>query len=176
MRDPIPFFLAVCFLIVATSAHATFGPLRFSPLAPTSNDTLTVSVETFGCDVFIGGANGFNREIEIVGNVIKVIAPGISNIDFTFCFFPLADFTFNIGTVAAGSYTVELCRRQVATPAIVDLVSTGNILLVQGINTLTPVPSVSIFGVTSLLLLMLTAGVISISRPTNFDGEIHGFY
>ena len=158
------FFLTIFFLVVAASANATFGPLRFSPSAPTSNDTLTVSMETFGCDVFIGGANGFNREIEIVGNVIKVVAPGISNIDFTFCIFPLADFTFNIGTVNAGAYTVELHRRQVATPAIVDLVRTGNIVVAQGINTLTPVPGVSIFGEISLLLLLLIVGLMSISK------------
>ena len=158
------FFLTIFFLVVAASANATFGPLRFSPSAPTSNDTLTVSVQTFGCDVFIGGANGFNREIEIAGNAIKVVAPGISNIDFTFCIFPLADFTFNIGSVPAGIYTVELYRRQVATPAIVELVSSGNIVVVQGVNPLIPVPSNSIFSVTCLLLLMLTAVVVSIRK------------
>ncbi len=158
------FFLAIFFLVVATSAHATFGPLRFSPLSPTTNDTLTVSVETFGCHAFIGGANGFNREIQIVGNVIKITAPGISNSDFVLCFFPRLDFTFNIGNVSAGSYVVELNLRHDLNPTVVELAQTGAISVTQGANNLAPVPSIGITGLLILFSLLIFSGIFGITN------------
>ena len=150
--------------MIAVSAHATFGPLRFAPLAPTTNDTLTVTVETFGCHAFQGGANGFNREVQIVGNVIKITALGISNSDFVLCFFPRGDFTFNIGVVPANSYTVELYLRHLSNPTLVELAQTGNVTVVQGINNLVPVPSSSTNGMLFLLALLLLSGIFGIAK------------
>ena len=159
------FFLAVFFLIVATSAHATFGPLRFLPLAPTTNDTLTVTVETFGCHAFQGGSNGFNREVQIVGNVIKITAVGTSNSDFVLCFFPRGDSTFNIGTVPANSYAVELYLRHILNPTLVELAQTGNVSVTQGVNNMVPVPSVSILSLLLLSFLIIASPIFIRNNP-----------
>ncbi len=158
------FFLAIFFLVVATSAQASFGPLVFSPLTPNSNDSLVVSVETVGCDVFVGGGNPNSVQIQREGSVIKITSLGISYTDPVLCFFPRDTARFTVGPVPAGSYSVELYLRDFELPTLVDLVQTGNLNVTQGQIILKPVPSNSLSGLLFLLFLLFVTGIIGIGK------------
>lgn len=78
----LPFYFLLLFF--SSNAYAIFGPLRFSPTNPTAADVVRMSLQVGGCDTF----RSTDREILVVGNVVKVTAIGISVTDFAQCNFP----------------------------------------------------------------------------------------
>lgn len=154
-------FLAVLFLIVATSAHAIVGPMVFSPTVPNSNDSFTVSVRTGPCEVFGGGGT---PQVQVMGNVIKITSLGISNTEPVLCFFPISIATFTVEPVLVGAYTVELYLRPLSLPTLSELVQTGSVNITQGVIILRPVPISSLYGLVFLLGLLCLTGIIGIGK------------
>lgn len=161
MRDAMRFFLAVLFLIIATTAQATVGPMVFLPAAPNSNNSFNVSVATGPCEVFIRGGI---TETQVTGSVIKITSLGISNSNIVLCFFPISTASFNVGPVPAGTYTVELYLRHSNLPTLVELVQTGSVNVTQGEVVLTPVPINSLSGILFLSILIICTGIINTRR------------
>ena len=150
------------FLIFASSnAYAIFGPLQFSPTAPTTNDVVRFSLQTGGCDIFVDTLN----TTEIIGNLIRVRKVGVSQSDFQLCIFPAGISTTTLGTFQPGTYTVELYRIQNSNQNIVDLVQSGSFTVVQGV-VVPPVavPTLSIYGLILLSFIFVVFGSHAVIR------------
>ena len=153
----IYFFL----IIISNNAYAIFGPLQFSPMAPTTNDVVQFSLQTGGCDIFVDTLN----TTEIIGNLIRVRKVGVSQTDFQLCLFPAGISTTTLGTFPPGTYSVELYRIQNSNPNIVNLVQSGSFTVVQGVvPPLVAVPNFSIYGLILLAFIFVVFGSYAVIR------------
>lgn len=151
--------LAIAALNWPASAFAFYLPLIFSPSAPLAGLPITMTVRVGECD-FVQIFTPGNREISIVGNVIRVTIRGYTAPDKNFCIYPDVSVPVDLVPLAAGTYRVELYRRQVDAPTELDFMVFGD--LVVGQATAVPVPGVR--SPLALLLLSLVVGGIGLVK------------
>lgn len=108
------------------------------------------------CDTILSVPSNFpDPEIVVVGNIIRVTKIGFSTNDAAACIFPVRTFEIRLPSFQAGAFLVELYLRQDFAPTQVRLVQTGTLTVTQGAFTVEQVPTLSLFAVFSMLLLML---------------------
>lgn len=147
--------LALAAMCWPLSASAYYLPLVFAPGAPTTGQSITMTVRVGQCDA-VQIFTPQDRELVIVGNVIRVTINGDTAFDQNFCIFPDVSAPVNLVPLAAGAYRVELYRRQIGMPTQVDLMVFGDLVVGQA-------SSVSLPGLRSpLALTLLALGVIAI--------------
>ena len=147
---------AVLLLLYAGLAHAVFGPLTFIPAQPSSSDAVAMRLTVGGCDTFLSVPSNFpDPEILVVGSTIRVTKIGFSTDDFAACIFPPTTGAIPLQRFLAGNYRVELYLRDAFAQTQVRLVQTGTLTVTQAAFTVEQVPSLSLFAVFSMLLLML---------------------
>ena len=113
-----------------------------------------MTVRVGECD-FVQVFTPEDREISIVGNVIRVTIRGYTAFDQNFCIYPDVSVPVHLVPLAAGTYRVELYRRQ-TDPTQVDLMVFGDVIVGQA--PAAPVPG----GRSPLALLLLSLGVFAI--------------
>ena len=152
----IKFLFSAVLLFFTTHAHAVFGPLTFIPAQPTSSDQVSLRVQVGVCDTIASVPSTFpDPEIVVIGNTIRVTKIGFSTDDFAACIFPVRTFAIGLPRFQANQYVVELYLRDAFAQTQVRLVQTGSLTVTQATFTVEQVPSLSLFAVFSMLLLML---------------------
>ncbi len=148
--------IAVLLLLQSSAAYAVFGPLSFIPSQPSSSDQVSMRLTVGVCDTFLSVPSNFlNPEIAVIGSTIRVTKIGFSTNDFAACIFPPTTGEIPLQRFQAGSYRVELYLRDAFAQTQVRLVQTGALTVTQGAFVVEQVPSLSLFAVFSMLLLML---------------------
>ena len=149
------FLLAIFIIGYCQFARATISAPIIVPSPAITSDFLTVRVTTAVCDIF-ATLSPNDRQLEIVGNLVRMTVEGTSVDDLAQCNFPTLNYVFNIGNLSAANYRFELYRRISLDPNRIDLVGTTN-FTVSGVTTplATQVPAISALGIISLCGLML---------------------
>jgi len=154
--------LALAAMHWPTDASAYYLPLIFSPSAPTAGQPVTMTVRVGECDsVQIFTPQG--REIAIVSNVIRVTINGYTAFDQNFCIYPDVSAPLDLVPLAAGSYRVELYRRQ-TMPTQVDLVVSGDLVVGQAPAAVAVPASGSALALTLLALSAFAVGLARFRR------------
>jgi hypothetical protein len=155
-------FFQIALIAFSSNAHAFFGPIIFSPVSPTSNDSILFSIESGVCDALV---SNFDGDVELVGSTIKVTKAGSFANDPILCNFPIRTTTTTIGSFPAGTYRFELYRRRLIGPPIVELVQTSNLTVRAA--PLPPLVAVPMFSSPALILLIalqLTLGLYAFAK------------
>lgn len=131
-------------------------PPTILPAQPTSDSQIQMRIRTGVCDVFTTtGPN--DRMVEVIGSRVLVTAQGFSTEDFAQCIFPVGTYTYNIGRLTVGSYTLEVYQRDLFQPQQVRLVGTAPFVVQPGQSVQIPV-----IGSPSLALLLLLCGGVGV--------------
>lgn len=120
-----------------------------------------MTIRTGFCDVFTTeGPN--DRELEIIGSRVIIIAEGFSTEDLAQCIFGIREFTYNIGQLPAGSYTLEVFQRDLFVPSQVRLVGSApfSVLPVDAVA----IPAMDAWPLAGLMLLCAALGMAALRR------------
>jgi hypothetical protein len=151
--------IALPILLLAGPAQAYFAPLQFRPPTPTAGQIAQVLVRVGECDL-LQVFSAQDREIAIAGNTVQVTVRGTTAFDQAFCVYPDQTSTLDLVPLPAGSYRVEIYRRELTDPTDVDLMQSAN--LVVGLAPPTSVAvlnsiSISVLGLSIFLVGLLCA-------------------
>ena len=110
------FFLALLSMCVAVHpAEAFIDPLILTPAQPTAGEAFSFTIRHGSCDSILvpvgGGADDRFRQIEIVGNVVRVTVRFSSTSPPT-CSAPTVTSQIFLNPLPAGSYQLELVGRR----------------------------------------------------------------
>lgn len=149
--------LALAACLWPASAFAFYLPLIFSPSAPSAGQPITMTVRVGECDAVQIFAPG-QREISVVGSVVRVTIRGYTAFDQNFCIYPDVSVPVDLVPLAAGTYRIELYRRETGAVGQGDLMVSGDLVVGQA-------PAVAVPALRSLLgLILLTLGLLAVPR------------
>jgi len=97
--------LWLAFAFAMPSADAVFDPPWITPAAPTTSDTVSVSIRGGGCDAIVERP-GY-PQVTRNGNQIRVVEYGVRAYQ-NWCIYPAGTYTMPIGRFAAGDYTLTV--------------------------------------------------------------------
>lgn len=149
--------IALSLLFLAETAHAFYLPLLFEPPAPVAGQLAQVRVRVGECDA-VQVFNPQQREIAVVGNTVRVTINGSTAFDQTFCIYPDVSVLLDLVPLAAGTYRVEVYRRQISSPLVVDLMQSAD--LIVGIAPPVSVPSLGLVSASALAFAIFIFGLV----------------
>lgn len=143
--------------VTAAPAYAFLDPPVPEPNPAIEGQTVTIRVREGGCDGLTDTPDATN--ITIVGSNVRIVIDGIHSDDPIFCFFPVAESRYPIGTFAPGEYIVTAVHRYpdfFGQPTEVEFGTAP--FTVQQAPPPRPIPTLG-----GLSMLMLGAGVMLVA-------------
>lgn len=151
--------IAVAISLLPSSSRAYYAPLIFTPSAPVEGQQFSLRARFGVCDALVV-AGPQDRELVVQGNHLRVMATGIYAPDLPFCIYPDGYADFEVGPLAAGTYDVQLYRRDLFVPSDVQLVQSGSVTV--GLASATQVPSLRTVSLAILVGLVLAIALRSV--------------
>lgn len=119
--------VVLAMIVGPSSAFAFYDLPVIDPANPIAGEPIGFSVRSGVCDFVIAPplAGVADRELVVVGNVIKATVRAADGNGFVdFCIYPTVTQHFPIGALPAGTYRLELYRRNVTDPNDIRLATT----------------------------------------------------
>ena len=141
------------------TASAYFNAPTTSPPTPVAGQPISMQIFGGDCDVFEDGPT--DTDVTRVGQEVRITIDGFHADDPILCFDDAGTWTYPIGALPAGNYTLELIFRY-AYPGGPILQSLGTVAFTVAAAQATPVPVAGRSGLAILALLVaLTGSVLS---------------
>jgi hypothetical protein len=151
--------LTLILLVISLGAHAIVFPPVIIPTSPTAGQPFQFSISTDSCDFFTSDPPA----VRIVGNRVEAELIGSPSQAPPLCLAPPGTSVVSLPALPiAGTYTLDVYRRELPSLTVVRLVQTAT-FTVQA-----PIVSAPTLGLTALGLLMIS--ILSISM-ISFKGK-----
>ena len=142
------------------TAQAYFNPPTISPANPVAGEPISMQIFGGECDIFEDGPN--ETDLVRVGSSITMTIDGAHADDPMLCFPDVGTWTYPVGGLPAGQYTLEVQFRY-AYPGGPIVESLGTVSFSVTPPAATPVPSTTSGGGLLLTLLFLSGAAFAYS-------------
>jgi len=151
-------FLLTFFVGLCAPASAYYLPLLFDPTAPAQGQVAQAIIRVGDCD-FVQVFGAQDRQIVLSDNTLRVTINGHNEFSEPFCIYPDVTTRVELIPLLAGTYHVELYRREINDPTDVALVSEGDLVVGPPVAPPSAVPSLGYIAVGTLGLLVGMVGL-----------------
>lgn len=157
--------IGLLFLFLSAPTHAYYLPLVFVPAQPVEGEIGTVIVSVGACDALAAGAH-LNRLLTVEGTIVRIELRGVTSF-FSPCYFPAVSVPVELVPLPAGSYQVDVYRRQLSFPDQIDLMVSAPLVVVPAQTQVPahPIPALDIWW-----LLALCGAVVGVARLLRRQG------
>lgn len=148
--------VGVAFVAVSASASAFVDPITITPANPRADQPVSMSFRAGGCHALTSP----DAAVTVADSTIDVVIEGSLIESQPFCINDPFNYTYALGTVPAGQYTLNLRIRGIADPFPVSApVQTTALVVLPAGTPSSPIPAIDLAGSMLAFLLLASLGI-----------------